>query len=137
MRARRSFCGIMIFGGVLSSLLPAAEGQMPAPEDFQAFFRRFRSDRDFQVSRIRFPLAVLVWEPGADEPERKEQGRERWEFERFQSGDGLRWTAPRAGASADEYSLGLEGEDNGISLSYEFRRLKGRWFLVQIVDSSA
>lgn len=107
---------------------------------FEDFFSRFSTDSVFQVSRIKFPLEYSYYDD--DSLSMDKINSEEWAYLDF-SDDSL-----ASKSEVDAYNIEFievdrnmieylrKGIDNGIFVSYRFRKTHGRWHLTEIVDRS-
>ncbi|MBK6265644.1 DUF4348 domain-containing protein [Marivirga sp. S37H4] len=108
--------------------------------DFDSFLREFSSNKEFQLLRVDFPLKVKILEI-EDKEEIQAISKEEWHH------TNLLDTANIKSRKVDAYSqtmhvneseaiIELRGIDNGISIDYKFQKVKGRWYLKEILNAS-
>jgi len=110
--------------------------------DFKDFFNNFSSDPTFQEERIKYPLPYFYYEEYADTMSINQIDMGGWQFVNF-AGDSL-----AKNKKTDAYTIDLDrpdsttvdytrrGVDNGIFVTYFFRKEAGRWYLIKIEDRS-
>ena len=113
------------------------------PEDFREFLVQFSSKRDFQLTRIQFPLESLSLTEDLDATKTNMIKREDWKFENIFYGKGCSEIYPQVFDNfemklkeSDERVLAWRGIENGIAIFYYFKLIDGKWFLVKKEDSS-
>jgi len=111
-------------------------------EGFDDFFTEFMENPEYQKSRIQFPILSLSYQMESDKADSIRIDRAHWrynEFKTLRTGTQVRQfdNFARKTRDTDERVISLIGNDNGIQFSYFFRRVEGRWFLVQILDESS
>lgn len=110
-----------------------------APEDFDLFFKKFKSDSIFQIGRVKFPWKLVLTSEKGDTVE--EIKKAAWKYDTFHYEKGY------ASRDLDAYTQGiknygdsvkieLRGVDNGIQVDYTFVRESGKWFLQSGKDFS-
>jgi thiol-disulfide isomerase/thioredoxin len=118
--------------GVVTDNVHRSTSPAAGSEDFDSFLSQFSEDPVFQLSRIKFPLLSRVAENNEAEVT-KQTSRAAWQHCYFEEEDGeLRRTihhpAPKAPDDARITYACAEG--CGLFVSYQFRRVAGRWMLV-------
>lgn len=115
-----------------------------ANESFGEFLSQFLTSKDFQISRIQFPLESLVGELGDDGEWVQTKNhllRSEWEFTDFGYYD--QSLAPQVYDNFEkklrdtgERLLEFKGTESGIRFYLYFERIKGKWYLVKMEDES-
>ena len=120
-------------------------------EDFDQFCRRFFVDRQFQMSRIAFPIVSIQPNEDGESLDTLTLDRAHWEFERYGWGekhkksagawservyDNFQRKQSNTLRNTEERVASLEGIENGISVHYFFRLKEGKWLLVRHEDWS-
>lgn len=109
------------------------------PENFDIFLFRFASDKEFQLSRIEFPLKFKTWESSdLEEIIEKKISKSDWEHDflfinesyRPQIYDNFEGELRDSNQRLFQY-IGVE---NGINTKYFFERKDGEWFLIKKED---
>jgi hypothetical protein len=134
----------MIFPVLVAAFLFPAATMADARESFGDFISKFLISKDFQISRIQFPLESLVGELGDDGEWVQTKNhllRSEWEFTDFGYYD--QSLAPQVFDNFEkklrdtgERLLEFKGTESGILFSLYFERIKGTWYLVKMVDDS-
>lgn len=110
---------------------------------FDAFFKKFTEDSDFQISRIIFPLEQRYYDENTDTLISQYLEKENWKFVELDkpSGDTIN------NDSTDKYVVSVSGDnmkivysikgvDNGINIYYYFKYDNDKWFLYKTIDES-
>lgn len=109
------------------------------PEDFDNFFHNFMLNEKFQLERIHFPLEFNYWGDGFVE-ETKFIQKEKWKHESFYlNQEYVPQIYDNLEAQLDDTNERLfmwHGVENGIMVSFSFKRIKGRWYLIKKSDFS-
>ena len=137
-----------------SACSPQAPG---APESFDTFYKRFRTDVEFQQRRTIFPLKRIIFtsqrDPAVPEKDEKSyahrgadgsvvhpsitvvQKDDRWDV--FPVDDVMRGDEKEgfAQTSPDSYESHIDLRDGTRALTYRFSNKDGRWFLSEYVDA--
>ncbi|MBS1543401.1 MAG: DUF4348 domain-containing protein [Bacteroidetes bacterium] len=111
-------------------------------DSFEAFLSKFGNDKEFQKSRVKFPLDFTYYE-GVAPPVEVHKGLKMNEWEHIEflpdsitaKGDGG-YTTSVFESSQNRRLIHRAGIDVGISVQYFFEKISGRWFLVKIVNES-
>lgn len=102
-------------------------------EPFFLFFSKFKGDSIFQQERIINPISVVV----SDDDDGLLEKKMNIKFVSFDKSD---WKKDPVinfkRISLFRMVVILQLEDTGMYISHYFKRIKGKWFLVKIVDSS-
>jgi VWFA-related protein len=108
--------------------IPLTDQGMTEPEHrlFYLFFARFRADKEFQLSRVRFPFAQEWFDPKTGELAGTNHIEESaWEHLSFRSSAEHAWSEPEIQDA--EARIYFEGE--GLRLALVFEKVEGRWLL--------
>jgi hypothetical protein len=134
----------MVFLVFLAASFFPAVTMAGANESFGEFISQFLTSKDFQISRIQFPLESLVGELGDDGEWVQTKNhllRSEWEFTDFGYYD--QSLAPQVYDNFEkklrdtgERLLEFKGTESGILFYLYFERIKGKWYLVKMVDDS-
>ena len=106
-------------------------------EDFTTFLKHFSTDRDFQFSRIKFPMKVKTND--ADYQLQDEiLEKKSWHTVDFtyDPNDPMNEYRQKITLTGDKAVIECVGIDNGIMADYYFERKNGLWFLVTLTDAS-
>ena len=109
-------------------------------DSFDAFLFKFSKNREFQLSRIEFPLTVKLLDI-VDEEEVIRIAKGEWEhFDLLDTIgienrkiDAFYQTVETTDSTA---TLLRRGIDNGIRINYKFIIKEGQWYLTEIFNSS-
>lgn len=111
-------------------------------EDFDEFFYKFMIEPDFQLSRVKFPLAFIGFKDGypGDDIDTIYFTNDKWEHNSYYID---KTSIP---VIYDNYEMKLQntderifvwsGVENGIYVSSYFKRIDGKWFLIKEEDFS-
>ena len=101
-------------------------------ENFNLFINKFNDDISFQKRRVKFPLGVeKYW--SEDSLSLKEINEEEYLIQKIESNAE---TEVSKKENDNEVILFVTGLDTGIAVSYNFKSIKNKWFLVSILDES-
>lgn len=103
-------------------------------EDFEVFFERFNKDSAFQLSRIKFPLRNEVYDTDSGQFVYKTIERKAWKFFNLKKLPAN--YVQKLSKDKFKYVFNIQIIDTGVNVDYIFTMLKGKWFLLKIVDSS-
>jgi hypothetical protein len=109
-------------------------------EDFQVFVEKFSRDSLFQISRVKFPLAVTELD---NEYESVEKKVEKYNYRKID----LRYDNSCANRELSKYiekikleknkaTIEIRGIENGIMTDFYFEKRDGKWRLIGWDDSS-
>jgi hypothetical protein len=127
---------------LLISFSPVAQQEK---ENFDTFFYRFSSDKEFQISRIVFPLISIHWSEKNDQDIFEQTDttyvvEQDWEHENFFLLEDYRpqiySNFKEELADTDERLFCWHGVENGIDIKFFFKRKYGTWFLIKKEDLS-
>jgi hypothetical protein len=136
---------------LLLTLISSCAVAQEAREDFDQFCRKFFTDRQFQLSRIAFPLVSIQPNEDGEGVDTLSLDRAHWQFERYGWGekakkgseglnervyDNFQKKQSKILRNTDERVASLEGIDNGISVQCFFRLRGGKWIMVRHEDWS-
>jgi hypothetical protein len=122
---------------------PPAVRDASEQEEFAEFFSRFRSDLEFQQTRVATPLTYRYIDFDSEHPEEVEETMA-WEPQTL-GWEGGEATEERfndqpdpgaVAADANEVTYQIAGLDSGINVQYTFTRTDGRWHLTEVADMS-
>jgi hypothetical protein len=108
-------------------------------DPFKAFYIRFKSSRNYQRDHTRFPLEVVILRDGEgrDTAQKKKVSKKQWRFTDFNSRDWEVAIMKTDRDSPDESALRLRGKkDRGVLVHYRFKKIKEKWYLVEVEDLS-
>jgi hypothetical protein len=103
-------------------------------DDFGTFISEFNQDSVFQFSRVRFPLTIKTYDTNSFSYLEREMSIEEWNFVKVLEIEDIEHKI--IPLSSEEVRLEFFKEDSGIGVSYMFKKLQSKWFLVEIVDDS-
>ena len=111
-------------------------------ESFDDFFTEFMENPEFQKSRIQFPLLSVSVSMETEKKDTAKVERAAWkhnDFKQLRTGYQVRQfdNFERKLRDTDERVVSMIGNDNGVYYSYFFKRVEGRWMLVQVLDESS
>jgi hypothetical protein len=133
-----------VAGLVLVSLLTACVYNSPVSNagesvdnDFNEFISRFSNDTAFQTSRVKFPLKCTVHDIPNDNVSVTYVDESRFETLNYRQTTSAEWTQHIAvDKNNDSATIEFRGNENGIMVKHEFRKIGGKWMLIEIDDSS-
>jgi hypothetical protein len=109
---------------------------------FIKFLQNFMEDSTFQVSRTKFPLRVNTW-TGNEEDARdttifteKSKWRNISLYNRLDSLTDFSNSWDSKLKNSDHLNIFIGGVENGISVTYYFKKLDQKWNLIEITDNS-
>lgn len=129
---------------LLAAFLFPTGAMADSNESFEEFFSQFLTSKDFQISRIQFPLESLVGELGDDGEWVETKNhllRSEWEFTDFGYYDRSLATQvydnfEKKLRDTGERVFEFKGTESGVLFYLYFERIKGKWFLVKMADQS-
>lgn len=134
---------ILLTGCVLKNKGDVGLRSTQQDSSFKDFFMKFSRDSLFQISRIQFPLKYSYFEEYNDSLMVERIEIKDWNYIDFEDDsmayknneDAYQIRFIEKGRDSVEYLR--KGIDNGINMSYTFKRIVSQWFLVEIVDRSS
>jgi hypothetical protein len=100
---------------------------------FDSFFKKFESDRNFQLSRIQFPLKVTSITED-DEQHIKFMKKSEWTYTNFVKIKNIE--IKEISKTKSEIEVKLSITDTGVQVVYHFKNKNGQWWLCAITDQS-
>jgi hypothetical protein len=104
-------------------------------ESFNDFFEQFATDKDFQFSRIRFPLAFTYYDTRYDTTATTVLKSTQWRYESFAINDKVwLWVFDNFNAvmiDSGERLVQWRGNRKKWLANYYFKRQGSRWYLVR------
>ena len=111
-------------------------------EDFDRFFHKFMMEADFQLSRVKFPLEFVGFKDGypGDEMDSIYFQKENWQHNSYYLGEEsipiIYDSYEMELRNTDERVFVWAGVENGINVKFYFKRINGKWYLINIEDFS-
>lgn len=102
-------------------------------EDFESFLKKFSSDKDFQFSRVRFPVHNKVYNTDTGQFENLFIPKADWQFSTFNN---KLYSKKVTKENAKKFILNIQIDDTGVHVDYIFELINGEWFLTTITDES-
>lgn len=99
---------------------------------FDLFFNRFNSDRNFQLSRIQFPLRV--WSGTGNGQSIKFMKKNEWTYTNFTQIKKI--LIEEKNKAKNEMDLMISITDTGVQVEYHFKIKNDQWWLYGITDKS-
>ncbi|MBE9585693.1 DUF4348 domain-containing protein [Mucilaginibacter sp. JRF] len=109
-----------------------ADSKTYIDEDFDLFFKKFKTQSSTQLSRIVFPLKSVYI--SHDEETVEHTNRSDWKFSNFDTIKKL--ITKKSKVSNDRVDVVLAIEDTGVHVIYHFEKRKGLWWLIKTTDGS-
>lgn len=105
-------------------------------EDFTEFFNRFSVDRNFQFSRIVFPIKIIQTDDGSKTT--KFIARKNWKFTDLKalSIKNKKVRLKQMQIKSDEINIQYSISDTGILVNHYFKKTNGEWWLIYVNDES-
>ena len=105
-------------------------------ENFEKFFKDFCKDAKFQVSRIKFPLKVVVVEE--EKSNEKTIPQKDWRHTNLLKlkKDHSKNTLKTVDKAADAKDVVFTNDDTGEVVHHLFSKIENQWYLTSIVDES-
>lgn len=124
---------------LLQDTIPTSEPQMP-DSSFNSFLVKFSTDKEFQLTRVDFPLNVKLLDI-EDNEEIIKISKEEWEHENLLDTANIKTRDVDAYSQQTELAdstatIKLRGIDNGIRIDYNFQQRNGIWYLTDIFNAS-
>lgn len=110
-------------------------------DDFHNFIEEFSSDFLFQLSRIKFPLRVNIYDISNDRDSVIYINKSDFNILDFREKDSSQqsdqWRQEIVfDNNPTSATIEIRGIDNGIMANYLFEKVNGVWMLIEIIDSS-
>lgn len=102
-------------------------------ENFESFLKKFSSDKDFQFSRIQFPVNNKVYNTDTGQFENLFIPKADWTFSNFNN---KLYSKKVTEENAKKFILNIQIDDTGVHIDYIFELINGEWFLTAIIDES-
>lgn len=114
-------------------------------EDFETFYKRFISDQEFQLTRVKFPSPVMILNLETAGEDTMYVSKDEWEFSNYEIGEPHKiiiydnFDRKNSGKNKNtgERVVSFVGTNNGINYHIYFKLIKGKWYLVKTIDLSA
>jgi len=103
-------------------------------EDFDTFFKKFKLDSVFQVSRIKFPLKLTISSDDGDTT--RFIPKSSWKYISFTASKKEKGIIKKIHVKADEVNVQYTIEDSGIEVEHFFFNVNGKWWLTFAKDES-
>lgn len=110
-------------------------------DDFNIFIEKFSSDSLFQLSRIKFPLMIIIYDMSNDRDSAMCINKSDFNI--------LDFRKKKSSVQSDQWkqeivfdnkhtsaTIEIRGIDNGMMVDYLFEKVNGAWMLIEIKDSS-
>ena len=106
-----------------------------ASEDFNDFFKKFKSDSKFQVSRVLFPLKYQM---NNDDFELADYtiSKDKYKVLKLNNKADEKYLKRIISINKQKATLQQRGLDNGIYIDYIFELKDNKWFLKTWIDQS-
>ncbi|WP_258097894.1 DUF4348 domain-containing protein [Marinoscillum pacificum] len=119
--------------------IPTSEPQL-ADSNFNSFLVEFSTNKEFQLTRVDFPLNVKLLDI-EDNEENITIAKDDWDHEYLLDTANIETRNIDAYSQQTELSdssatIKLRGIDNGIRIDYNFELRNGRWYLTDIFNAS-
>ncbi|WP_281233623.1 DUF4348 domain-containing protein [Flavobacterium gelatinilyticum] len=118
---------------LLSSPLMAQNKTAAADENFTAFLKKFTADKNFQLSRVNFPMTVKM---NNDDLELADYVITKSNYNMIKLNDKGSDYKQKDDHKSKTIVINRRGTDNGIYVDYVFHKIKGQWYLKTWVDMS-
>lgn len=125
---------------LLSGLCGAADDK----EDFDAFFYVFCTDTAAQKQRVKFPLRkTTLLDSGHEKYDTTVFSAKNWKHQSFFVDYGLAYHSQIYDnfdlelRDSDERVFAWHGVESGVQVYYYFKRISGKWFLIDWKNLSA
>ncbi|RFS16901.1 hypothetical protein [Emticicia sp. C21] len=102
-------------------------------EDFNTFLKRFSAEKDFQLSRIKYPLISKYYDYDTDKFTTIITQKEEREFGSLNKKNYIKKVTKE---HPEKYILNILLDDTGIYVDYIFELINGKWFLTTTIDQS-
>lgn len=114
-------------------------------EDFETFYKRFISDPEFQLTRVKFPSPVMILNLETAGEDTMYVSKDEWEFSNYEIGEPHKiiiydnFDRKNSGKNKNtgERVVSFVGTNNGINYHIYFKLINGKWYLVKTIDLSA
>lgn len=109
--------------------------------NFNDFIEKFSIDSNFQISRIQFPLKIIMYDIDNDRDSifyKDSSSFDMIDFRKYKSTNQYdQWEQKIVIEKASTFAtIEISGMDNGILVDYLFQKINGAWMLIEIDDSS-
>lgn len=105
-------------------------------EEFTVFISNFNKDFKFQKSRVKFPLKISHTEIGESNEEYYWVNNKEWKCEKIIDNSNKKIVTKIVKKTDGTMGVRRAIYDTGLQVEYVFNRIKGKWFLVKIIDES-
>lgn len=102
---------------------------------FENFLYNFSKDTNYRKSHIKYPLKYSILGDDFEPNEKFITLGEEYEFDIFNYDKFLYFKEARK-TESNKINIWISGIDNGIMVSLNFERIKGKWYLTEHEDSS-
>lgn len=102
-------------------------------EDLEDFLKKFSSNKEFQLSRIQFPLKNKVYNIDTGQLEVLFILKADWKFSDFNN---KLYSKKVKKENAKKFILNIQIAETGVYVDYIFELINGEWSLTTIMDES-
>lgn len=107
---------------------------------FDEFIKEFSEDTCFQLSSIKFPVIYTFSSPDDEGGaiETSKIYKKEWKIINLIDKDGFEEAVEISKSIKDTNTIeiSVKGVDTGLSISYSFEKVSGKWYLIRIIDHS-
>ena len=100
-------------------------------KDYEDFFKKFETDKSYQLSHIKFPIKYVSESP--DGSETKEIQKSGYQYSNAFKED-IKCEYKKI--NDKEFNAEVRGVESGIAVDYLFNKFDNEWYLVKVVDYS-
>jgi hypothetical protein len=111
---------------------PIQGKQTSADENFDQFYKKFNTDKAFQLSRVVFPFKMLFVEDDSSISTKLLEKKE-WNYVNLLN---KKYIIKKRRAGRSEMIVTLQIQDTGVFVEHIFQENNGKWKLVSTKDSS-
>ena len=131
---KKHFFIVFVFAMSLSATVCAQNGKS-TPEDFNDFFKKFNSDKKFQVTRVIFPFK---YKGNNDDFELADytMTKEMYKILNLNNKADEKYLKRTLVTKKNKVTLQERGLDSGIYIDYVFELKENKWFLKTWIDQS-
>ncbi|WP_091497619.1 DUF4348 domain-containing protein [Flavobacterium phragmitis] len=131
---KKYFLMFFVFAMSLNSAV-YAQNAKTAPEDFNAFFKKFNADPKFQVGRVIFPLKYQMNNEDFELTDYT-MSKDKYKVLALDRKSDEKYLKRTLSVKKHKATLQQRGLDNGIYVDYIFELKDNKWFLKTWIDQS-
>lgn len=100
-------------------------------KDYEEFFKKFETDKSYQVSHIKFPYKYASESPDGSTNEEIQKSKYKY-FGLFKEDVKNEYKK----INDNEFKVEKRGVESGVAVEYYFKKFETEWYLIKVVDYS-